>query len=137
MSSQLLADVCHVLNAELKQKERSDYVSHCDTVIDEVCKDKHNVIHNDMKIEKAQLIDDEDIEDSNMLITSFRFTDLLILSRPDNLDSLQQIHNCICQSLNEVQNAEQNTLDRTTYKIQSNQEHDFYVSVCCDSKFLE
>ena len=137
MSLQLLTDICHVLNAELKQKERSGYVSHCDTVIDEVCEDEHNVIHDDVKIEEAQLIDDEDVEDSNMLITSSEFTDLLILSRSDNLDSLQQIHNHICQSLNEVQNAEQNTLDRTTYKIQSNQEHDFYVSVCHDSKFLE
>ena len=137
MSSQLLADVCHVLNAELKQEERSGYVSHCDTAVDEVCEDEHNVIHDDVKIEKAQLIDDGDIEDSNMLTTSFRFTDLLILSELNNLDSLQQIHNHICQSLNEVQNAEQNTLDRTTYKIQSNQEHDFYIFMCHDSKFLE
>jgi len=137
MSSQLLVNVCHVSDAELKQKERSDYVSHCDTAVDEVCEDKHNVIHDDMKIEEAQLIDDEDVENSNMLTTSSEFTDLLILSRLNNLDSLQQIHNHICQSLNEMQNAEQNTLDRTTYKIQSNQEHNFYIFMCHDSKFLE
>ena len=106
MSSQLLINVYHVLNAELKQKERSDYVSYYNIIIDEVCKDKHNVLHNDMQVEKAQLINDKDIEDSNMLITSSEFTDLSILSRSDNLDSLQQIHNCICQSLNEMQNAE-------------------------------
>ena len=137
MSLQLLTDVCHVLNAELKQEERSGYVSCCDTVIDEVCEDEHNVLHDDVQVEKAQLINDEDVEDSNMLITSFRFTDLLILSELNNLDSLQQIHNCICQSLNEMQNAEQNTLDRTTYKIQSNQEHDFYIFIYYDNKFLE
>ena len=124
-------------DAELEQEERSGYVSCCDTAVDEVCEDEHNVIHDDVQVEEAQLIGGEDVEDSNMLITSSEFTDLLILSRSDNLDSLQQIHNCICQSLNEVQNVEQNTLDRTTYKIQSNQEHDFYVFVCCGSKFLE
>src|SRR5947207_2597036 len=102
MLSQLLINVCHVSNAELKQKERSDYVSHYDIMIDKVCKDEHNVIHNDVKIEKAQLINDRDIKNSNMLITSFRFTDLLILSRLNNLDSFQQIHNHICQSFNEM-----------------------------------
>ncbi len=134
---QLLADVCHVPDAELEQEERSGYVPRCDTAVDEVCEDEHNVIHDDVEVEEAQLIGGGDVEDSNMLITSSGFTDLPILSGPDNLDSLQQIHNRICQSLNGVQNAEQNTLDRTTYKIQSNQEHDFYVSVCRGSKFLE
>ena len=82
-------------DTELKQKERSDYISYYNIIINEVCKDKHNVIRNDMKIEKAQLIDNEIIKDNNMLITSFKFTNLLILSRSDNLDSLQQIHNHI------------------------------------------
>ncbi len=72
-----------------------------------------------------------------MLITSSEFINLLILSKSDNLDSLQQIYNHICQSLNEVQNAEQNTFDRITYKIQSNQEHDFYIFIYYDNKFLE
>ena len=53
MLLQLLINVCHVSDAELKQKERSDYVSYYDTAVDEVCEDKHNVIHNDVKIEKA------------------------------------------------------------------------------------
>ena len=72
-----------------------------------------------------------------MLITLFKFINLLILSRLNNLDSLQQIHNHIYQSLNKVQNAEQNTLDKTTYKIQFNQEHDFYIFIYHDNKFLE
>ena len=54
MLSQLLINICHVPDAELKQKERSDYVSCCDTVIDEVCEDEHNVIHDDVKIEKLK-----------------------------------------------------------------------------------
>ncbi len=137
MLLQLLINVCHVSDAELKQKERSDYVSYYDIIIDEVCKDKHNVIHDDVKIKKAQLINNKIIKNNNILIILFRFTDLLILSESDNLDSLQQIHNHIYQSLNEVQNAEQNTLDRTTYKIQSNQEHNFYIFMYYDSKFLE
>ena len=72
-----------------------------------------------------------------MLIILFKFINLLILSRSDNLDSLQQIHNHIYQSLNKVQNAEQNTLNKIIYKIQSNQEHNFYVFIYYDSKFLE
>ena len=88
MSSQLLVNVYHVLDAELKQKERSDYVSHYNIIINEVCKDKHNVIHNNIQIEKAQLIDNKNIKNNNMLITSFKFINLLILSRSDNLDSV-------------------------------------------------
>ena len=137
MLLQLLINVYHVLDTKLKQKERSDYISYYNIIIDEVYEDEHNIIHDNMKIKKAQLINNKDIKNNNILITLFEFINLLILSKSDNLDSLQQIHNHICQSLNKVQNAEQNTLDRTTYKIQSNQEHDFYIFMCHDSKFLE
>ena len=95
MSLQLLINICHVSNAELKQKERNDYVSCCDIIIDEVCENKHNVIHNDVKIEKAQFINDEDIENNNMLITSFKFIDLSNLSDFEIANSLMQIHTCI------------------------------------------
>ena len=105
------------MNAELKQKKRSDYVSHYNIIIDEICKDKHNIIHNNIQIKKVQLINNKDIKDNNMLITLSEFTNLLILSELNNLDSLQQIHNHIYQSLNKVQNAEQNILNRTIYKI--------------------
>jgi hypothetical protein len=88
MSPQFLVNIYHVSDAELEQKERSDYVSYYNTIIDEVCEDKHNIIYNNIEIEKAQLIDDKIIKDSNMLITLFKFIDLPILSRPDNLDSL-------------------------------------------------
>ena len=91
-----------------------------------------------MKIEEAQLIDDGDAEDSNkMFITSFKFTDLLTLSSSENINSLMQIHNHICQSLNEVLNAKQNILDRTTYNIQFNQDQELYIFICCGSKFLD
>ena len=53
MLLQLLINIYYVLNTELKQKERSDYVSYYDIIIDKVYKDKHNVIYNDMKIKKA------------------------------------------------------------------------------------
>ena len=77
-----------MLNAELKQKERSDYIFYYNIIIDKVYKDKHNIIHNDMKIEKAQLINNRVIKNNNILITLFKFTNLLILSKSDNLDSL-------------------------------------------------
>ena len=82
-------------DAELKQKERSDYVSYYNIIIDEVYEDKYNIIHDDVQIKKAQLIDNKDIKNNNILITLFEFINLLILSRSDNLDSLQQIHNHI------------------------------------------
>ena len=53
MLLQLLADICHVLNAELKQKEKSNYVSHYNIIINEVYEDEYNIIHDDIKIEKA------------------------------------------------------------------------------------
>ena len=69
MLLQLLVNVCHVLNTELKQKERSDYISYYNIIIDKICKDKHNVIYNNIKIKKAQLINNKNIKDNNMLIT--------------------------------------------------------------------
>ena len=77
-----------MLDAELKQKERSDYIFYYNIIINKVCENKHNIIHDNVQIEKVQLIDNKNIKDSNILITSFKFTDLLILSRSDNLDSL-------------------------------------------------
>ena len=95
-----------MLNAKLKQKKRSNYVLYYNIIINEVCEDKHNIIHDNMKIKKAQLIDNKVIKNNNMLITSSEFINLLILSELNNLDSLQQIHNYIYQSFNEVQNIE-------------------------------
>ena len=133
MLPQLLADTCYVSDSELKQKERSSYISHCDITADDKVQENDDAA----EIEKAQLIDDRNEDLNKMLIMSSRFTDLSTLSDPDNADSLMQIHTCICQSVSKVQDAEQNTLDRTTYKIQFNEEHEFYISVCCGSKFLE
>ena len=133
MLSQLLANTCYVPDSELEQKERSSYVSYCDINA------SNEVQENDdaAEIEEAQLIDDRNEDLNKMLIMSSEFTDLLTLSGSDNANSLMQIHTCICQSLSKVQDAEQNTLNRTTYKIQSNKEHKFYIFMCHDSKFLK
>ena len=132
MLSQLLADTCYVSDSELKQKERSSYVPYCDINASDEVQENDDAV----EIEKAHLIDrNEDL--NKMLVMSSRFTDLLTLSGSDNVNSLMQIHTCIHQSVSEVQDAEQDTLDRTTYKIQFNEEHEFYISVCCGSKFLE
>jgi len=135
---QLLADICHVSDSEWEQEERSSYISHCDvSVDDEDREDERDVVHDPMKIEEAQLMGGEDVEDTNkMLITSSEFTDLPTLSSLDNANFLMQVHNHICQSLNEAFNAEQDTLDRTIYKLQFNQEQEFYISVCHGSILL-
>ena len=133
MLSQLLADACYVSDSELKQKERSSYVSYCDITANDEVQENDDAA----EIEKAQLIDDGNEDLNKMLIMSSEFINLLTLSDSDNVNSLMQIHTCIHQSVSEVQDAEQNTLNRTTYKIQFNEEHEFYISVCCGSKFLE
>ena len=90
-----------------------------------------------MKIEKIQLIDDENVEKINkMLIMSSSFTDLSTLTGPDNMNCLVQIHDCVHQSLCEAHNTELDNLDSTNYKIQFIQEQEFYIFVCYDNKFL-
>ena len=133
MLPQLLADACYVSDSELEQEERSSYISYCDITANDEVQENDDAA----EIEKAQLIDDRNEDFNKMLITSFEFINLPTLSGSDNADSLMQIHTHIHQSLSEVQDAEQNILNRTSYKIQFNKKHEFYISVCCGSKFLE
>jgi hypothetical protein len=130
---QLLVNACYVPDSELEQEERSSYVPYCDITANDEVQENDDAA----EIEEAQLIGDGDEDLNKMLVTSSEFTDLPTLSGPDNADSLMQIHTHIHQSLSKVQDAEQDTLDRTTYKIQSNKEHKFYISVCHGSKFLK
>ena len=133
MLPQLLADACYVPDSELEQEERSSYVSYCNITANDEVQENDDAA----EIEKAQLIDNRNEDLNKMLITLFRFINLSTLSDSDNVNSLMQIHTHIHQSLSKVQDTEQNILDRTTYKIQFNEEHKFYISVCCDSKFLK
>jgi hypothetical protein len=91
---QLLTNICHVPDSELKQAERSSYIPHYNTTVnDEVDEDEHDVVSDAVDTEEAQLMSGGDVEDNNkMPIMSFRFTDLLTLSGSDNADSLMQIH---------------------------------------------
>src|SRR5947207_7392806 len=104
MLPQLLADACYVPDSELKQEERSSYVSYYDITA------SNEVQENDdsAEIEEAQLIDDRNEDLNKMLIMSSEFINLLTLSDSDNVNSLMQIHTCIHQSVSEVQDAEQN-----------------------------
>jgi len=140
MLSQLFANIYHVSDSEWEQKEKISYIFHYDIIInnedheDENDEDEHD---NLMKIEETWLIDDENIEKINkMLIMSSDFTDLLTLIDSDNMNYLVQIHDYVCQSLCKVHNMKLDNLDSTIYKIQFIQEQEFYISVCCDSKFL-
>ena len=99
-----------VPDAELEQEERSSYVPHCDITANDEVQENDDAA----EVEDAQLIGGgEDL--NKMLLTSSGFTDLPNLSGPETADSLLQIHTCVRQSLSDVQNAEQDTLDRTTY----------------------
>ncbi len=137
---QLLTDICHVSDSEWEQEERTSYVPHCDTTIDNEDhegEDGENEHGNLMEIEEARLIGGGNVEEINkMLITSSGFTDLPTLTGPDNADCLVQIHDRVRQSLCEAHNTELDNLDNTTYKIQSIQEQGSYISVCRGSKFL-
>ena len=120
-----LADICHVPDSEVEQEDRAGYVPRCDiaedddiTEDDDLRENEDDAIHNATDVEEAQLVGSRDVPDTNeIVVTSSGFTDLPTLSSPDNTNCLMQIYQHIHQSLSEVYDIEQNTLNRTIYQI--------------------
>lgn len=106
-----------MLDLLVEQIERSNYMPCCDINMNsDLYEDNSDDITNIREIEQTKVINSSDMDDINkLLLTSFEFTELLMLNEFNDANCFIQIHQRISQNFDKIENVEYSDFNKIIY----------------------